>query len=244
MLSSKVVIVTGASENHSRSLFQFLSTVNFNAFDCVVYDLGLHKDSLTIIQQTYPRALYVRFDYSKYPYYYNIAVNAGEYAWKPAIIYEVLTHIKTNMCPTEILIWCDAGNKFKNLGLTTLVNTIYQTNIYSPISVDPLRTWTHPATCAWFGIDIHSQFSDLINRNGAVLGFNISDLTVQSFIEEFAKCASIKECIAPEGSSRGNHRQDQAVFTVLYYQFKIRHSQQIQPICDMYLDVSIHNDIG
>ena len=79
------------------------------------------------------------------------------------------------------------------------------------------------------------------NRNGAILGFNITNPDVINFIKEFARCASIKDCIAPEGSSRQNHRQDQAVFTILYYDFVDKHTGV--EIGNSYFDITIHNDI-
>jgi hypothetical protein len=82
----------------------------------------------------------------------------------------------------------------------------------------------------------------LPNRNGAILAFLIGKPEVRDFIKQFAECACIKDCIAPPGSSRKNHRQDQAVFTILYYKFITSHDI---PVCyNKYLGISIHNDIG
>jgi|LauGreDrversion4_2_1035121.scaffolds.fasta_scaffold119168_3 hypothetical protein len=241
MFLRKVTIVTGASENHKKSLIQFLSTVNHNLFDCVVYDLGLENSTLTLIKSLFPTINYRTFDFSVYPAYYNIRINAGEYAWKPAIIREVLMEIKCNSYTTEILVWCDSGNKCKTATLTSLINFTYQNKIYSPTSSGDIRKWTYPASYQWFGISSDSDILTYTNRNGAILGFNITASDVCDFIEEFAHCASIKDCIAPEGSSRVNHRQDQAIFTILYYKFMTAHPHLQK--CDAYLDMSIHNDI-
>ena len=78
------------------------------------------------------------------------------------------------------------------------------------------------------------------NRNGAMFGFHLTNPDVQNFIQEFYQCALTKECIAPEGSSRENHRQDQAVFTILYYYFIHKHGL---PYEDQYFGIQIHNDI-
>ena len=49
--------------------------------------------------------------------------------------------------------------------------------------------------------------------NGAIVGLQ----TCSRLLWEWAQCASIKACIAPPGSSRGNHRQDQSALTLLLY---------------------------
>ena len=45
------------------------------------------------------------FDYSKYPSWFNINIEAGQYAWKPVIIYDTFLEFQN-----EIIIWMDAGN--------------------------------------------------------------------------------------------------------------------------------------
>jgi hypothetical protein len=83
----------------------------------------------------------------------------------------------------------------------------------------------------------NSPVLDLPPRNGAVLGFNLDDPDIIEFIKEYTTLACIKECIAPEGSSRENHRQDQSLFTILYYQYTNN------KLLDRELYMSIHNDI-
>jgi hypothetical protein len=239
--TKRVCITTGASQNHSKTLHQFLSSVDFEKFDCVVYDLGLEAETFAQIQRAYPLAYCKVFDYSKYPDYYNIHINAGEYAWKPAILKEVLDEIKAGGFSTEILLWCDAGDLIKNRGLDTLIPVIYENKVYSPISCDTLRRWTHPTCYKWFGIPSDSPFLNLINRAGGLQGYCITEPSACKLISDSAQCASIRECIAPIGSSRENHRQDQAVLTILYYRFFI--NNPAFKICNYRLDVSFYNDI-
>ena len=40
---------------------------------------------------------------------------------------------------------------------------------------------------------------------------------IDKIIKPWYECALVKECIAPEGSSRENHRQDQAALTVIMH---------------------------
>ncbi|CAO3672901.1 unnamed protein product [Umbelopsis ramanniana] len=63
-----------------------------------------------------------------------------------------------------------------------------------------------------------SAYADYINCNGAIIGFDTNNATVVSEImTPWYQCALDKDCIAPPGSSRHNHRQDQAALTFLVY---------------------------
>ena len=235
-----IPVVTRPSQNHIKSLYQCLSTIDRSITRCYVYDLGLSEESsedLKKIENIYFRT----FDYSKYPSYYNININAGEYAWKPAIINEVTNELLLENGHIQYLLWCDSGNKLYDSKLNRVCNFLNKNLIYSPITSGNVRCWTHPLTLRWFSIDMGSQLLIQENRNGAILGFNITNPDVVNFIKEFARCASIKDCIAPEGSSRQNHRQDQAVFTILYYNFIAKHTDVA--VEGIGLDITMHNDI-
>jgi len=63
---------------------------------------------------------------------------------------------------------------------------------------------------------------------------------VQGSSARVCECALRRECIAPEGSDRSNHRQDQAVLTILYckYQEKYKFSDINEKI-----DLIIHSEL-
>lgn len=209
-------IVTAFSKNHSKSLIQFLKSLilHNDSFQCIIYDLGIDNEETDIvilddIYNLHDNFFYRKFDYSKYPSYFNITKNAGEYAWKPAIIYEISQDIKYGK-----LIWCDAGNKVLNPLTNFLQNITY---IYSPNSYGNISMYTHKSTLKWFDIHENDKILQKNNRNGAILIFNLDVDHVIKFINKFYECCKIKECIAPIGSSRENHRQDQSIFTLLFY---------------------------
>lgn len=232
-------IVTGASQNHFKSLKQFLSSVNTNIIKCFVYDLGLNTESVEELKKY--SIEYRVFDYSAYPSYYDIKINAGEYAWKPAIIYNTMKEITSVSSDRErILLWCDAGNIFRNCNISALSKHILENKLYSPDSRENVAYFTHPLTRKWFEIGDDNPILLKNNRNGAILGFYIDDPEIQSFIETFNKYASIKECIAPIGSNRTNHRQDQAVFTILYHKFMEAHPSY--STSTSYFNIQIHRD--
>ena len=107
----KTYLVTGASQNHFKSLKQFLTSINDITQECFVWDLGLDPQSITELTTLFSTVLYRKFDYSQYPDYYNIHISAGEYAWKPVIIWKTLEKYKGIVC------WMDAGN--------ILINKVY-----------------------------------------------------------------------------------------------------------------------
>ena len=81
-------------------------------------------------------------------------------------------------------------------------------------------------------------------RNCACVGFNYDCDYVKQFVEEYKNHALTKECIAPEGSDRSNHRQDQSVFSIMFYKYhvKYRFDFSTSPI-DYYTDYKIQNDV-
>jgi len=207
-------LVTGASENHFKSLCQFLDSVQVHPIftNVYVYDLGLSLEHANSIKNKY-NIIYTIFDYSQHPSYFNITVDAGQYAWKPTIIWEVAQKIKTG-----ILLWCDAGN-ILNTESHIIKDIVKLQGIFSPSSLDNVLRWTHSGMRHYFNITDNDSILQLPPRNGAILGFDLDNTNVYTLIENFNNLAHIKECIAPEGSSRENHRQDQALFTILYYKY-------------------------
>jgi len=51
--------------------------------------------------------------------------------------------------------------------------------------------------------------------HGAIVGFDLSKEPARKVLATWLDCALHRECIAPVGSHRGNHRQDQAALTLL-----------------------------
>jgi hypothetical protein len=228
-----MIIITGASNNHYLSLINMINSFikyNNNNKKLIIYNLGLDNNKWSFIQDKFKsyNFLYKIFDYSKYPSWFNINIEAGQYAWKPVIIYN--TYLEFN---NEIIIWMDSGNLIKD-NLEPLKEYISTNHIYSATSDGNIKKWTHPETikylnCSWINKE---------NRNGACLGFNTKTDFVKNFLLEFYNCAQDKNCIAPNGSNRQNHRQDQAVFSILFYKYLNTSS-----FLNNYLGYTIHNDV-
>jgi hypothetical protein len=56
-----------------------------------------------------------------------------------------------------------------------------------------------------------------LNRNAAVVGFSLDDTRALQLLREWDRLCHKQEVVAPVGSDRSNHRQDQAVLSILFY---------------------------
>jgi hypothetical protein len=231
-----IVLVSAASNNYSHMLEFFIESAFTHIefpFTFFVYDLGdLSETYKQKLSEKYPKILWKVFDYSKYPDYYNVQVSAGEYAWKSACIYESYLEFKPaknsirtedlnsklNIDEDNFLIWCDAGNCVRT-PIENLLLYIKKYKLYSPHSSGFIKTWTHPTVLDFFNIKKNDNLLNKRNRNGAIMGFYLNYNPIVAFIEQFYKYSKIKNAICPEGSNRTNHRQDQALFSIMYYKF-------------------------
>ena len=216
-------IVTGASDNHFKSLCQFLRSVP-DLSRTFVWNLGLSEANLVTLATEFPTIRRRDFPYAEYPAYFNIHVNAGEYAWKPVAILKTAQEIGFE----DILLWCDAGNRQMTTWDRT-INAIRQQGLYSPVTPGTIEKWTHPACLKWFGVK--GELLKKSPRDGAIVGFDLSNPAAVKILEDWAYLAQQKECIAPEGSDRSNHRQDQAVLTLLYYAFTNHQDLECSQFC-------------
>lgn len=208
---NKFVMVTGADRTHFKSLCQFLSSlILFEPnISVIVFDLGLLKPQKENLLASFSSIEVRTFDYGQYPAYFNITINAGEYAWKPVILHEILEEYKVCVC------WMDAGNVITG-SLRSLQLITESIGMYSPRSCGVIADWTHPGT-----IDFLQASDDLLqkhNLNGACVAACYENLEARQLIKRWNDCALTRECIAPGGSNRRNHRQDQAALSVLAHQ--------------------------
>jgi hypothetical protein len=233
-------IVTGTSSNHLDCLLNLLYSLKVFAVkaEILVYDLGLSQSEREMINK-FPVNL-IRFEYENYPDYLKIIntknetkpkeITCGYYAWKPVIIDNVLQHYK------GIVLWMDAGNLvYSNLDI--LKKIIEVNGIYSPFSSDKVAAWTHPDTLALLKVSEDILLAE--NRNAAVVGFNADYPGIMELSEKWKDLALTKECIAPPGSSLFNHRYDQAILTILMYQFQKKYNYKF---VDRLIDFDVHMD--
>jgi hypothetical protein len=205
-------IVTGADWSHARSLLQLISSIRKHEPEMriVTYDLGLTSQQRVAIEAALPTGCEViAFPYDRYPEYFDISRAAGEYAWKPTIVGLEMAKSDAPLC------WMDAGNLLiKPLRQVRWVTA--HRGLFARSSSGDIPDWTHPSTLAWFGLP-PGWGRGFRNLSAACVAFDPLNPAARRLVDEWARCAGIHECIAPPGSSRLNHRQDQALLSVLAY---------------------------
>ncbi len=227
----KLVIVSGANSSHFRSLVQFIKSVLHyeRHSELVIYDLGLTQEESDFIKNNFPNIDMRVFDYSKYPSYFNVNINAGYMAWKPVIVSDVLNEFK---CP---VIWMDAGSLITQ-PLYQIRDVIKKHSFYSPVSKGAIEEWTHPKTIEY--LNVENNLLNARNLNAGIVAVDSNCSEAMQLVEKWRQCALVKECIAPKNSSQKNHRQDQSILTILAYQFGF--AQRIPQRC---LGFKVHQDI-
>ena len=73
-----------------------------------VYDLGFEAEQLRYLARMFPWARLEAFDYSKYPFWFDIDIVRGEYAWKAPIIKSLIDEVAPPVCLDESLNFCRA----------------------------------------------------------------------------------------------------------------------------------------
>ena len=177
----------------------------------VVYDLGLQGWQVAILNSLKSAGIFTelrKFDYSKYPEFWNIKVNKGEYGWKVGILSEIVQDFP------GIIVWLDSGSLMKTSFLRNIERLLVNDRcIASPTSSGSFFQWTHPGIYAYYGESKPEKFRHINNCSSGVLVFNTH--TAMELLKKWLDCALHKDCIAPPGSSRKNHRQDQAALTYI-----------------------------
>jgi hypothetical protein len=227
----KLTIVTGCDSSHFKSQLQFLNSLYKHepVIKTVYYDLGISDEQRKIIADNFPFVVIKKFNFSKYPDFFNIKKNAGEYAWKPIIIWKELNN------SSNLILWLDAGTIIIN-NLNSIRRILKIRGFYSPISSGVVKEWTHEGMIRYLNIT-----DDILNKrnlSGGVVGYNSKNRKARLLAEQCFNYAKEKECIAPSGSNRSNHRQDQALLTVLAYKFNM-----VKGMPKRYYGFDVHRDI-
>ena len=94
-----MLLVTGASDNHYLTLVNMIrSFIHSNQTnELIVYNLGLSDDKWKQIREHFkhPSLSFKVFEYSNYPEWFNIHIEAGQYAWEVSDEPKThLTHVK------------------------------------------------------------------------------------------------------------------------------------------------------
>ena len=211
-----VILITAADESHFRSLVQLLNSIfeKIPNQKVIVYDLGLSRFQISAFKKEFPLLVLKLFDYSAHPSFFDIKKDAGAYAWKPAIIKTVIDQYRMSV------IWMDAGNVVHG-NLEFEKKYMQEYGLFTTVSSGTIERWTHPKTISYMHA---ADVMKLRELNGACIGFSVLSPMAMAILNRWTELSKIEECISPVGSNRENHRQDQAIFSILVQQEKrLRH---------------------
>jgi len=235
--TQKLCIVTAADESHFDSVCNLLQSLNTYEKDAILvfYDLGLSRLQVNYIKNHYNNVEYKLFNFNKYPSFVSKKDSdskIGSYSWKSIIIKESLDEYKINT------LWLDAGCKItKKLSLVRLM--LNNKGIYVASSVGKIIDWTHISSRTKFGLD--KKYLNKKNFASGMVGINPKKEKFNNLINDWVNCSLDQEIIAPKESSRENHRQDQAILTMLIYQNKLN---LLLSKTHKIFGITIHNDPG
>ena len=165
----KLIVVTAASSNHFGALRQMLESLRRLGARVECYDIGLTADEARALPR-WPGFFYHPFDYAAYPAYLNAAVNAGEYAWKPVIVADVIDRARAAGDASDVR-WADAGCFFH--ALHPVAECIKRSGgLWVRTSAGVMREWTHPLMFEYLGVD-PAAYGERRNADATLVGFAV-----------------------------------------------------------------------
>jgi len=213
LYDKNILFVTAAEKNYFSQLNTLLKSFKRHLSDkIIVYDLGLEKEQIEYLSRDFNDVEIRKFNFQDNPKFFSEYIDnkLGNYAWKPVIVDELINQYKNKV------VWLDAGNVitykivFLKISLTAL-------GLVVPVSSNRIVDWTHPKTIEYIGIQ--NKYLKSNNYASGLIGFDYNNVTARKISSKWCEFSKIKDCISPLGSSRLNHRQDQAVLTLLLYKY-------------------------
>lgn len=182
----------------------------------VFWDLGLEDAQKSLLLNALPNLEIRKFDFDKYPEYYR---DLASFAWMSVCVGELM---QDSSLPDK-LIWLDTRDVIiKPLYSTKQLINLY--GFYSPYSSTSIKALTYPTVLKLFTtLEGRIRSCDISNKqmlNTAVMGFSRKSSFAQSIVWEWMQLSRIKDMIQPSGSDRSNHRQDQSLLSLIYYEKK------------------------
>eukprot|EP01083_Nonionella_stella_P015034 42084_1 len=252
----KTYIITGASDNHFRSMVRLIRQVaeRMGAYniELIVVDLGLRQENR---DQLFSEAFridletrganfgvkFFKFDFENHSKWIS---NLHTYAWKPLSIRDVILQFGA-----EKILWLDAGDvinrRFSPGAWEDYWKTVSVTGMAIPELGDccPIRKWTDPGMLKYFHVVPNSPILDQHQFTSAILAFDLRVKGVKSrIVDPWVDCALRMECFAPRGSSLRNHRYDQAALSIILKRENWPKDQRL--VNENYRFISVHEDIG
>lgn len=206
-----ICIVTAFDTSHYLSGIQLLNSLKAQGYkiEILVFDLGLDQSQIVELKQEFPFLNIRKFPFKFYPSYFDLSLDAGQYAWKPVIIATLLNQ------EFDHILWLDAGDKVIG-SLANLNKLIDHYGFFSVPTSNSILELTHEKSIE--KLRVEPLECTQLQLSAAFIGICVRSSSVNQLIRKWNDCALDKEIIAPEGSNRSNHRQDQSVFNLLILQ--------------------------
>jgi hypothetical protein len=252
-----VTLVSAASSNHFHTLCQLIDNVSKTkwwtgfCFRLIVYDIGLSDTEWADLNQKFASESITlrKLNFDKYPSFMRLDNKpAGYFAWKPAITAEVADELlRQPLTTNNVLIWFDSGNLIHR-PLRYFMHHVYRNGIYTDQCASLIETMTNPQTLRI--MNTPTEFMKLRQRGAGCVGFDLTNPNVVKLIQKWKEFSLQKDCIAPIGSTPKNHRYDQSIFSILYYEYRRTQSNLeddylkhgVHPINDV-VEYTVQNDI-
>jgi hypothetical protein len=190
-------------------LENFIGSVHFwsPGVPVIAYDLGLVKEDV------YDIGLWQGVELRKFPadlppHCLRVGENITSYAFKALGLTDALQDY-------ECALWLDAGFELRN-NITAIIDSINTVGYFYTTNGWPFpNVYTHPLALRYFQLT-YDDFSDPPDSNYA-MSIPITE------------CALVEECIAPPGTDRDNHRQDQVALNVVLHRPENRGKFYVDP---------------
>ena len=208
-----LVLVTGSDEVFADSLFQLLENVSSqqDIKAIVVYDLGMNQQQVDKLKNNFQEIVYRKFEFVNYPSFFKERDEYGKlgaYAWKPAIIWDVINEFKCQV------VWLDTGNMINSRFKYVRIVLSY-IGFFSPISAGRVRHYTFPSTLE--ELNFPNKYLNKRMLTGGFSCFDWENVESRELLKKWQILSLNKSLILPIGSSPRNHKWDQSLLTVLIY---------------------------
>ena len=236
LFDNNIIFVTAAEKNYFDQLESLLKSYDkYLTNKLIIYDIGLDEKQIQYLKDNFNNLNIIKFKFEQYPKFIGEYFDdkLGNYAWKPIIVDKVIQQYKSKV------VWLDAGNLITKK-IIFLKIALTASGLVVPTSSNTIKDWTHSKTIEYVGIN--SKYLDNNNYASGLIGFDYKSKKSKKIAELWSKFSQIQECISPSGSSRENHRQDQAVLTLLLYKyfFKNKFKKFIYPQTNFIFGILFH----
>lgn len=212
-------LVTAVDDLHFEYLENLLENYKkvkgkFNNF--IVYGLNL-SDEFKFKIHSQENVEFREFKFENYPSHFSMRVKEhnnkiGGFAWKPAIILELYNEQKNLN-----VIWLDSACLFDNR-LILFKLLIYLRGFASFHSTGNIKDWTYKSVLKRSNIQDKDELLNARNLMGGVLGFNFTNVNATKLLKSWYELCLDSKNIFPEGSNISNHRHDQSLLSICYWQ--------------------------